>query len=628
MNGVVEYDISPLRGSLANVFIILVNALFFNIKLIGLNDLYPRDYSEKLCNVEESIFDFIVVGGGAAGCAVANRISAQEKWTVLLIEAGDYPSTTSEIPGLFTTLIGTKEDWQFGMEKEGKACQAFANGRCTISRGKVLGGTSTMNNLLYIRGFPEDYDKLSVAAWNSKETTKIFEKMEGNDSELVLSMQLPDTWISLNFTNYTDTPKVLLESAYSSIGVKRASKRQAIGSVDHLTLKKSGIRVNMAKSFLTPIKERPNLFLSKNTHVESIGITEPVDKRANGVNVSIDGVRFFLRARKEVILTAGAINNARLLLSSGLGSKQYLLSKKQISFKADLPGIGKNLLLRLTIPLFVAIEPGYSVCQREYYREEDLIRDAFNYIMFRTGSWSHTNINNFVAYILTQKTGTSLPNLAISHMYFKIGDRYLKVWMDAMDYHPKITNSLLNINKERAIILFMVELLNPSSRGEILLNETHYASNPIIRGNFLTDGENWDYETLLSGFDFITNLTESEIMKENKAEFLDLGVPNCRNYKFCTPAYVKCYIQNMAFPKSDAVGTAKMGSECDSDAVVQENLEIRKVRCLRVADSSVLNFMPGGNTIATDAMIGYNLGEIIKEKWLKNYTAIFKRHEE
>ncbi|XP_023022653.1 glucose dehydrogenase [FAD, quinone] isoform X2 [Leptinotarsa decemlineata] len=576
MHGVVEYDISPIRGPLANAFVILINVLFFNIKLIGLYDVYPRDYSQKLLNV----------------------------------------------PGLFTTLIGSKEDWTFLMETEAKACKAYSDQRCTISRGKVLGGTSTINNLLYIRGLPEDYEKSGIETWNSEITTKIFEKMEGNESAPLRSL-FSDAWLHLNFTNYTGTPKHVLEAAYLRTGYRRLPIRHAIGVVDHLTMKNNGARINMAQSFLTPIKERPNLFFTKTTEVEAIGITEAVDKRANGVNVSINGVRFFLRARKEVILTAGAINNAKLLLMSGLGSRSYLVSKN-LPFHANLPGIAKNLLLRPTVPLYVAIEPCCSVCHREYYQEEDLIKDCFDYIMYKSGSWSHTNINSFVAYILTRKLGTSLPNIAVHHMYFKIGDRNLNAWVDAMNYHPKITNSLLNFNKERAIILFMVELLNPLSRGEVLLNETHFLSNPIVKGNFFTDDENWDFDTLYSGFSFITNLTEIEALAKDKAEFLDLDLPNCRNFKFCTPTYVKCYIQNMVFPRSDIGGTAKMGPECDHNAVVKENLEVRSVRCLRVADSSVLNFLPVGNTVATDAMIGYNLGEILKEKWLKNYTSIFR----
>nr|CAI5848982.1 unnamed protein product [Callosobruchus analis] len=152
----------------------------------------------------------------------------------------------------------------------------------------------------------------------------------------------------------------------------------------------------MAKVFLTSIKDRPNLFFSKNTVAESIGISEPVDKRATGVNVSIDGVKLFVRAKKEVILAAGPINNAKLLLLSGIGDRKYL-------------------------------------------------------------------------------------------------DRL---------------------------------------KGELNLNETHLLGDPFIKGNFFADEDSWDFDTMLSGFNFVTNLTT--VMEDIGAEFIDIDIPNCRNYKFCS----------------------------------------------------------------------------------------------
>ncbi|KAJ8958486.1 hypothetical protein NQ318_002279 [Aromia moschata] len=171
--------------------------------------------------------------------------------------------------------------------------------------------------------------------------------------------------------------------------------------------------------------------------------------------------------------------------------------------------------------------------------------------------------------------------------------------------------------------MFLLTLLQPLSRGEVLLNETHHQSNPKIVPNFLSDYEGWDLDTFVSGFNFVANLTEGSVMQQFHAELLNIDIPNCRNFKFCTMQYVKCYIYNMAFLKYDVVGTAKMGPECDTMAVVRPDLEVKKVRCLRVADSSVMVSMTVGNTVATDAMIGFNTGEILKEKWLKDYVSPF-----
>ncbi|KAJ8931336.1 hypothetical protein NQ314_015745 [Rhamnusium bicolor] len=429
----------------------------------------------------------------------------------------------------------------------------------------------------------------------------------------------------LHSVNYTAHPRDLIQNAYRSTGYVSMPRRSFIGFTEHLVYIKDGERYNMAKAFLTPVKERPNLFFTRNTEVEGIVVTEPIDKRASGVNVSIDGVKFFIRAKKEVIMTAGAINNAKLLLVSGIGPRNYL-TDRGIPTIADLPAVGKNLQLHLSVPIFIAIDPCEG-CPKDYYREMDLINDVFAYVMHRTGNLSHININEFANYILTHKSGASMPNIGIHHSYFKIGDRSLLAFLDGMNYHPKIAKSLIDYNQERAIMCFYISLLTPESRGEVLLNDTHFLGSPKIVANFMTDEEDSDFSILFSGFNYITNLTEVESMKKHKAEFLNLDIPNCRNFKFCSSPYVKCYISNMAFPKSDSVGTLRMGSECEPISVVREDLEVKSVRCLRVADSSVLGYIPVGNTVATDAMIGYNLGEILKEKWLKDYESPYHIHK-
>lgn len=510
------------------------------------------------------------------------------------------------------------------MEKDAKACQAFKGQRCTLNRGKVLGGTSSINDMRYMRGTVYNYDRMGYAVLNSNISYSIFQKIEGYERDEQEELQFTYGTKGPIFLDASSRPsdiKDLLRYSYRATGYSRIPRRKFLGFTDQLVYIRNGERFNMAKAFLSPIKERPNLFFTKNTEVEGLVLNQPRDRRVNGVNVSISGIRFFIRARKEVVLAAGPINNAKLLLVSGIGPRPYL-ERRGISVVTDVPAVGKSLIFHITVPLYVSIEP---CCNRpkDYYREIELIGDVFDYLMRRTGNLSHTGINHIVAYISARKTGATWPNLAIYHKYFKIGDRDLMAWLDGMDYHDTIRKTLITTNKEKAILLFMVSLLEPISRGEVSLNDTHYLSNPMIKPNFFTDDENLDFERLLSGFNFVTNLTGVSEMKEYNAEFLDLNVPNCRNFKFCTMAYVRCYITNMAYPAPDLVGGAKIGEECDASAVVTKNLEVKQVRCLRVADSSVLSEIPIGSTVATDAMIGYNLGEILKEKWIKNYTSPF-----
>nr|CAH7761528.1 unnamed protein product [Callosobruchus chinensis] len=352
---------------------------------------------------QETVFDFIIVGGGAAGCAVANQITENSLWSVLLIEAGDYPSPNTEVPGLFTTLIGSEEDWHFLMLKEPRACLAFTDSRCRISRGKVLGGTSTIENLLYINGLPEDYNEDGFLQWDGSIFRDIFLHLENyTGSEATYYAYGQKGPIHLEDATYNETAKDMLESYYMQVGSKRMPKRHSLGMISHFLMRKDGERYNMAKVFLTSIKDRPNLFFSKNTIAESIGISEPVDKRATGVNVSIDGVKLFLRAKKEVILAAGPINNPKLLLLSGIGEKKYL-EKLKLPYNAYVPAVGKYLQIHIALPIYVSINGTCPGCEPEKYDESDLYRDTFEYILFRSGRFAHTNVNNFVNYILTKK---------------------------------------------------------------------------------------------------------------------------------------------------------------------------------------------------------------------------------
>ncbi|XP_028134086.1 glucose dehydrogenase [FAD, quinone]-like isoform X1 [Diabrotica virgifera virgifera] len=619
--GLVQYDFTPFRGPLANAFLVLLNALFFKIKLIGVHDVYPKDHSEFLLEDYDDNFDFVIVGAGSAGCSLANRLTEDGQWSVLLLEAGDYPSVTTTVPAFHKTLVGSAEDWSFRLEKDEHACNSFENQICTISRGKVLGGTSSINDLIYTRGATFDYDKGDYPAWGSNISYAILKKLE--------KYQEPDDFygheglIQLEYANFTDAPKELLTMTYESLGYSRMLPSRNIGFEEHLVTRYRGERFNMARNFLTPIKNRPNFYFSKNSEVFAVGLAEPVDKRAIGVNVSIRGEHLFIKAKKEVILTAGAINNAKILLLSGIGPKDYLESKG-IKPYVDIKNVGKNLHFHLVVPLYVALDPCCSTCNREFSTEDDLVRDTFNYILYRYGNFSQTNLNEFTAYVAPNLEKAYVPTVAISHQFFKINDRYLEPWIDSIKYDPKIIQSLVKHNKERAIIVFLVKLLHPKSRGELYLNDTYHMGNPTIIPKFMSDPANEDYNVLLSGFDFVTNLTDS--MKEEQAEFLDLNIPNCRNYRFCTPAYVKCYIQNMAYPNNDVTSSTFMGPECDDTAVVKEDLEVHGVRCLRVADSSAMNNIPIGNTIATDAMIGFQMGEILQEKWDKDFHSVYKPH--
>ncbi|CAH0560489.1 unnamed protein product [Brassicogethes aeneus] len=624
MNQTIRLDISPISGPVANCFVLLISALFYNINLIGRKEKYPEDSSKLLLNKSLEVFDFIIVGGGAAGCALTNKLSVIKKWNILLLEAGDYPSSTTEIPGFYGTLPFSEEDWVFHLEKESKSCLGKKNKNCTLTRGKVLGGTSAINNLIYVRGIPEHVNQWNFPEWNSTIVQEIMHLMEGVKKENISSPDIgTEGEIELKVFDYKDHFKEVLIGSYKEHGYDNSDKREYIRLTESLVYSKNGERFNMAEAFLSPIKNKANVYLAVNSEVQKINLANK-DNRTRSLDVKIKGKVVTIRARKEIILTAGAVNNAKILLLSGIGPRKDL-EKNKVPVVNDLPGVGKNLQLHLNVPLFVAVtrcnttSENTTECNPDVYSKEFYFRDIFNFIMNRRGNLSTIDINDVVVYMYTKKRGGMYPNIGIYHNYFRINDTNMDNLLRNFQFNSKIENSLRNVNKNRSILLFSISLLRPLSSGEVKLNDKNIYENPKITTNFLTAHE--DMNTLVDGFKTIREMIEGYGMTSQNASILYLDIPNCRRMNHTSEKYIKCYISNMAYPITDTAGTTKMGYPCDKKMVVDKVLEVRGIRCLRVGDSSVLPNITVASSIATDIMLGFRLTEILKSKWLKGYLS-------
>ncbi|CAG9770835.1 unnamed protein product [Ceutorhynchus assimilis] len=605
--GLITYDITPVQGALANAFLILINSLFFNIKFIGHLSQYPEDSAPKLVNEDIAVFDFIIVGASAAGCTLANRLSEQEYWSVLLIEAGDYPQRTTAVPAFYPTFAPSGSDiWQYVLKKDRTVCTGYEDKKCRMYRGKLVGGTSAINNMHYLRGVYEDDNKTDI----------LYESIENYADAPKKKTNVPKGEIHLEKVLQNNTAlRGTLIAAYHELGLSEAHEKSLLG-VRHVPLTiKDGERHHMARAFLTPLKIRSNFFLAKNTLVQGIVMNDPLDKRVKGVNVSLDNHNFFVQARKELILTAGPINNAKLLLLSGIGPRDYLL-KRKIPLVLNMPGVGKNLKFHLAVPLF------FTSNLNEDQTETDFIQDTFNYVMYRIGNFSHTGINDLVAFMSTEPY-PNIPNIAVFHNYFKIGDRMLKIWLEGLSLDPKIVTNIMKANEKQVIIMLTLTLLRPQSTGEVKLNDTHFHGSPNIEGHFFSDPIGSDLLALTNAFSRVNKLQDSPTFQQLNIEFMDIVVPDCRNYAFCSIHYVKCYIKSMVYPTSDIAGSLKRGPECDSSAVVKADFEVRYIRCLRVCDSSILPHPGLSNTVASDAAMAVKLNEILKEKWIKNYVKNF-----
>ncbi|XP_052740385.1 glucose dehydrogenase [FAD, quinone]-like [Bicyclus anynana] len=309
---------------------------------------------------DNDTFDFIIIGAGSAGSVVANRLSEIKHWNILLLEAGLEPPIESEIPALGITLVGTKYDWNH-VTKSNKQ-QAWRNGELAWPRGKMLGGSSSINAMFYVRGRNHDYQSWYNGrnpSWSKENVDYYFKKAENfqdmklNEDPLIYKTYGHSGPLVVNSFNstYRYLNKKWIKS-WSRLGIEcvpdfNAAKYQGYGfSGKTRVTAQNGQRESTYNAYLEPISNRRNLKIVTNAFVTKILINNQA--RAYGVEVKINGLIKRFYAKIEVVLSAGTINTPQLLMLSGVGPKQHLLTKN-ISSVVDLSSVGKNLQDHLSI---------------------------------------------------------------------------------------------------------------------------------------------------------------------------------------------------------------------------------------------------------------------------------------
>lgn len=345
-----------LRPSLSNTRILfsLVPGLGALIVLRMAIHLYRPDIEDAEHRVRDHPFDhlqecydFIIIGGGSAGSVLANRLSENPNWTILLLEAGSDENVLSDVPVLFPVLQTSSIDWQFVTEPSDKYCLSMIDRRCKWPRGKALGGSSVLNAMLYIRGNKRDYDyweKLGNVGWSWSNVLQYFLKSEDMRIPYYQNDPYHSTGgpLSIEYFNYEQPITKHILEAGEQLGYKIADvngEYQTGFTRSHATVRE-GLRCSAAKAFLRPASKRRNLHVSVYSLVEKILIDE--HKRAFGVQFKKHGKEKIIKASKEVILSAGAIQSPQLLMLSGIGDTEHL-NEFGIYPVSHLPGVGNNL---------------------------------------------------------------------------------------------------------------------------------------------------------------------------------------------------------------------------------------------------------------------------------------------
>ncbi|CAG9104644.1 unnamed protein product [Plutella xylostella] len=596
---------------------VLQSFLAAQCALVG-DHLWPEDATEKV--MKDPYYDFIVVGAGSAGAVVANRLSEVPHWKVLLVEAGGNPTIATEIPQLFLGNMNTTEDWGYTTQPQAGACRSYKNKGCAWPRGKTLGGSSSINAMYYVRGNKQDYEEWAAngnSGWSYNDVLPYFKKSE-NFSKFSLDDDAANYhgiggYLSVENTERADDFEKIIIEANKELGTKilrDINGGNQMGVTQAQSTTKDGIRHSTARAFLNPVKDRPNLHVMKNAYVTKILFKDASNSiEADGVLVSQNGIDINVKSRKEVIISAGAINTPKLLLLSGIGPKKQL-EDLGLSVIANLP-VGENLQDHAFVPIYYTLKG-----DKQLTSLPNIVNAFAEYILNKKGPFSALNPNTVISFINTTDSASSIPD--VQHHYFFAGPSQSNV-MDAYKKHgvsEEFNEKVSKVNENNFILAVCTVLLKPKSKGRIVLNSNDPYDSPLIYANYFDDPE--DLETIINGIKYVLKFADTKIFKDVgfKLHWVDLEA--CQQYDKQSDTFLECMARETTFSLYHPVGTAKMGPHGDDTAVVDPDLKVKGVERLRVIDASVMPSIVRGNTNAPVIMIGEKGADLIKKDWLEN----------
>lgn len=532
---------------------------------------------------EKESYDYIVVGAGSAGCVIANRLSEDPEVRVLLLEAGakDWNPWIHIPVGYFKTMHNPTVDWCYVTDPN-----PGLNGRqLKWPRGKVLGGSSSLNGLLYVRGQPEDYDLWAAAGnpgWSFEDVLPYFKRSEDQErgaddyhgsggplsvSNIRLRRKITDAFI-----------QAAIESGIPPNDDVNGATQEGVGYFQLTTRK--GWRCSTATGYLKPARSRPNLTIITVAQVSRLLLE---GNRVTGVEYLHKRQIQHAVSSRETILSAGAISSPQILQISGIGPGS-LCQKLGLDIVVDLPGVGKNLQDHLQIrAVYKCRQPTLN---DEISNPLRKMLIGLEYMAFRTGPMAMAASQ--VAIFTRSREGVERPDIQFH-------------------YQPLSSDSPGEGTHDFSAFTSSVCQLRPSSKGEVNINSADPYEYPSIQPNYLST--DLDCQVAIDGMKVSRRIASMPALKPLITGEHDPGE------HIQTDEQLLEHARNTATTIYHPACTCKMGPDSDSQAVVDTRLRVHGIEGLRIADASIMPDIVSGNTNAPTIMIGEKCADMVKQDW-------------
>ncbi|XP_058447538.1 glucose dehydrogenase [FAD, quinone]-like isoform X3 [Malaya genurostris] len=602
-------------GPANQLFAMLIQTIMAAQCSISPPDMWPKDYGPTALAEGLEEYDFIIVGAGSAGSVVANRLSENPEWKILLLEAGGDPPIESEIPLMLMKTMNTSYVWNYYAEKSKIASKGYKNGSYW-PRGKMLGGCSSNNAMLYVRGNSRDYDRweeLGNPTWGWKDVLSYFKKSEDNGAYHIQEERGAFHGIGglqkVNSFMSNDMTKLLITEAAAELGYSEIMDVNSDEFIGYCVLQgtiHNGKRYSTAKAFLNTAKNRTNLHIIKNAHVTKINVENGA---TTGVTFDIgENKNIFAKVNKEVILSAGSLNTPQILKLSGIGPKDEL-EKLNIPVVKNSPFVGENLQDHVIVPIYLSFHKSRPIT----IALDEFMDSIYSYFKYGLGPLGSIGATDLVAFVNTQSQSARFPDVQYHHFVYKAQLPDIYDVLGKFNLEDYIVEQIAEANKQAEIMTIYVTLLNPKSKGNVNLKSSNPYDHPVINANYLDDHR--DVATLIRGIRLTRKLLGTSNFKNHEVEEVRIRLPECDMLEFESDSYWECYVRYLSTTIYHPVGTAKMGPEKDDTAVVDSRLKLHGVDGLRVVDASIMPNIVSGNTNAAAVMIGEKGADFIKEDY-------------